>query len=69
MTDFLRCIKRNTRRAGLFITVALLLTACGDGVQEGVQKAAWNDPYAPGESIKNIYYSSFSLRPKHLDPA
>ncbi|MBI5912361.1 MAG: ABC transporter substrate-binding protein [Betaproteobacteria bacterium] len=38
----------------------LLLAACSD---------AWNNPYPAGESGKNILYSSFSERPKHLDPA
>ena len=28
----------------------------------------WNDPYPASESGKNILYSSFSERPKHLDP-
>jgi ABC-type transport system substrate-binding protein len=39
----------------------LLLTACGDG--------AWNNPHKAGESAKPIFFSSFSERPKHLDPA
>jgi ABC-type transport system substrate-binding protein len=38
----------------------LLLAACGQ---------VWNDPYPAGDSGKNILYSSFSERPKHLDPA
>jgi len=38
----------------------LLLAACGKG---------WNNPYPASESGKNILYSSFSERPKHLDPA
>lgn len=38
----------------------LLLAACGK---------VWNNPYPAGESGKNILYSSFSERPKHLDPA
>ena len=28
----------------------------------------WNDPYTAQEAGKNILYSSFSERPKHLDP-
>ena len=28
----------------------------------------WNDPYPVQEAGKNILYSSFSERPKHLDP-
>jgi len=38
----------------------LLLTACSDG--------GWNNPYPPSEAERNILYSSFSERPKHLDP-
>jgi ABC-type transport system substrate-binding protein len=29
----------------------------------------WNDPYPASEAIKNIRYTSFDERPKHLDPA
>ena len=38
----------------------VLLAGCG---------RVWNDPYPASESGKNILYSSFSERPKHLDPA
>ncbi len=31
--------------------------------------AAWNNPYPPEESAQNIFYSAFSERPNHLDPA
>jgi ABC-type transport system substrate-binding protein len=44
-----------------FTLLSLLLAGCGD--------ANWNSPYQSAESNENIYYSSFSLRPKHLDPA
>ena len=37
----------------------LLLSACG---------SAWNDPYPEGDRGKNILYSAFTERPKHLDP-
>ncbi len=39
----------------------LSLTACGDG--------AWNNPYPVSDSGRNILYSAFTERPKHLDPA
>ena len=39
----------------------LLLTSCGDGT--------WNNPYSAAEKYQNTFYSAFSLRPKHLDPA
>jgi len=37
-----------------------ILSGCGDGT--------WNNPYPGEDSHKNILYSSFSERPKHLDP-
>ena len=39
--------------------LAALLAACG---------SAWNDPYPVAEAGKNILYSAFTNRPKHLDP-
>jgi oligopeptide transport system substrate-binding protein len=45
----------------LILLVSLLLAGCGD--------ANWNSPYQSAESSENIYYSSFEIRPKHLDPA
>jgi len=38
----------------------LLLCAC--------QQTAWNDPYPASEAGANIFYGSFTERPKHLDP-
>ena len=46
------------RSAFLCLSV-LLLSACG---------SAWNDPYPAGDRGKNILYSAFTERPKHLDP-
>ncbi len=37
----------------------LLLNACGN---------AWNDPYPATDRGRNILYSAFTERPKHLDP-
>jgi len=45
----------------LFAVLLFLLTACGDDI--------WNSPYPAAEAQQNIFYSAFSLRPKHLDPA
>jgi len=44
--------------------LALLLTMLLAGCTEG----PWNNPYPAAESGRNIVYSSFSERPKHLDP-
>ncbi len=41
------------------VVAALALAACGD---------VWNNPYPAAEAGKNILYSAFTERPKHLDP-
>lgn len=43
----------------LLAFAAALVTGCGE---------VWNDPYPAEERGKNILYSSFVERPKHLDP-
>ena len=43
----------------ILLILLLFLGGCGD---------VWNDPYPAGERGKNILYSSFAERPKHLDP-
>ena len=35
----------------------------------GCDRHVWNDPYPTAERDENIMYSSFTERPKHLDPA
>src|SRR5574343_1116486 len=45
--------------AVLFASVSLL-AACGQ---------AWNDPYPAADAGRNILYTAFTDRPKHLDPA
>jgi len=45
----------------LIALLVLLLTSCDDGT--------WNNPYPAAEENQNTFYSGFSLRPKHLDPA
>ncbi len=42
------------------LTLALLPAGCGE---------VWNDPYPVSDRGKNILYSVFADRPKHLDPA
>ncbi len=47
----------------LFVLLCMLvLAACRDG-------QPWNSPYPSAEAGRNILYSSFAQRPKHLDPA
>jgi len=55
---------RVMRRASSFSCLLLLLFAfalsgCGE---------VWNDPYPAADRGKNILYSAFTARPKHLDP-
>ncbi|MBL8450530.1 MAG: ABC transporter substrate-binding protein [Dechloromonas sp.] len=40
--------------------ITALLTGCGP---------VWNDPYPVGEAGRNVLYTAFTDRPKHLDPA
>jgi len=41
--------------------LAVLLSACDGGL--------WNNPYPASDAGKSIFYSAFTERPKHLDPA
>jgi ABC-type transport system substrate-binding protein len=45
----------------IFLLIMAALSGC-DG-------EPWNSPYPKNQSRQNIYYSTFSERPKHLDPA
>jgi oligopeptide transport system substrate-binding protein len=50
---------------GVKKTVAVAVLSLGLGACTG----PWNDPYPASDRGKNILYSSFAERPKHLDPA
>ena len=50
----------NARLAAL-VVMTVGLAGCGQD--------AWNNPYPSEDQGRNILYSSFSERPKHLDPA
>ena len=43
------------------LPLLLLLVACDGGL--------WNNPYPVADKGKSIFYSAFTERPKHLDPA
>jgi ABC-type transport system substrate-binding protein len=47
-------------RLGLLPLVLALVAGCGG--------APWNDPYPAADAGSNTLYTSFSERPKHLDP-
>ena len=42
------------------LALPLLAAACGS--------SGWNNPYPAADNGKNIFYSAFTERPKHLDP-
>ena len=43
------------------LSLLLSLTACDGGL--------WNNPYSTADKGQSIFYSAFTERPKHLDPA
>jgi len=51
-------------RYGLPLLIPLLVLIFAAGCSE----SPWNDPYPAAEAGSNTLYSSFSERPKHLDP-
>jgi ABC-type transport system substrate-binding protein len=51
------------RAARLLGTLVVLLVIASPS------RAAWNSPYPDADARKNILYSAFRERPKHLDPA
>jgi oligopeptide transport system substrate-binding protein len=52
-----------TRRYGSTLAAVLLL------FPGATARAVWNDPYPATDAGRNILYSAFRERPKHLDPA
>ena len=46
--------------AAISLCCGVFLTACG--------RSQWNNPYPASQRDENVLYSSFSDRPKHLDP-
>src|SRR5574343_1932725 len=51
---------RPMRKICAALIVAFALSACGQ---------AWNAPYPAADAGRNILYTAFTERPKHLDPA
>ena len=43
-----------------WVLLAVLVSACSGN--------PWNNPYPAADAGKNILYSAFAERPKHLDP-
>ena len=48
------------RQIAACLLSAILISGCGQ---------AWNDPYPVSDAGRNILYTAFTDRPKHLDPA
>ena len=48
-------------QGGWLALIVVLLVGCTE--------QAWNNPYRAGEAAGPVFFSSFSERPKHLDPA
>jgi ABC-type transport system substrate-binding protein len=55
---------KSRRQAGAFLLLAIVFAALS-----GCTGQAWNDPYRQGAAAGPVFFSSFSERPKHLDPA
>ena len=58
-------------RVSNFLASRLLLWVLAMAVTlvSGCGAPPWNNPYGDDEPARNVFYSSFSERPKHLDPA
>ena len=54
---------------GFFRVLSALCCVIAAGLISACEMQQWNNPYQGDESGKNILYSSFAARPKHLDPA
>jgi oligopeptide transport system substrate-binding protein len=61
MTSLRYSAKLDAMRVLLVSLLVVLLSACSGGL--------WNDPYPASDQGKSIFYSAFTERPKHLDPA
>jgi len=72
MADWCNMRARVTIRQNIPNSTGLLLpllTICAGLCLSGCDVSVWNNPYPARENDANILYSSFSERPKHLDPA
>lgn len=61
MTSLRYSAKLDAMRVLLVSLLVVLLSACSGGL--------WNNPYPASDRGKSIFYSAFTERPKHLDPA
>lgn len=61
MTSLRYSAKLDAMRVLLVSLLVVLLSACNGGL--------WNNPYPASDQGKSIFYSAFTERPKHLDPA
>jgi len=61
MTRWLDSAKLRAMRIMFASLLVVLLSACDGGL--------WNNPYPATDKGKSIFYTAFTERPKHLDPA
>ncbi len=61
-TESLRRYSLSTVIRCIIVAAAIMTAGCIDA------SSPWNNPYPSTEDGANIFYSSFSERPKHLDP-
>jgi len=61
MTSLRYSAKLDAMRVLLVSLLVVLLSACNGGL--------WNNPYPASDRGKSIFYTAFTERPKHLDPA
>ena len=61
MTYLRYSAKLRAMRVMFVSLLAVLLSACDGGL--------WNNPYPAADAGKSIFYTAFTERPKHLDPA
>jgi hypothetical protein len=59
---------RSSGTLGRMPFAALIAALLGVSLLVGCDGSPWNNPYPVNESGQNILYSSFTERPKHLDP-
>jgi oligopeptide transport system substrate-binding protein len=63
------CIQAKGRIGGECLNEKILLSMLALLLLAGCGKSSWNDPYPSSDVGRNVVYSSFDERPKHLDPA
>lgn len=74
LNDFLALpglFSRSQRRTARYVYAVIRcgLLGCMATVLNGCSESGWNNPYPGSDDARQVLYTSFSERPKHLDPA